>query len=121
MMNSILPTYLQIYFIILGSSIIRGISGSQLSEADLATIYDEIFVARVKWYNVGLALGVPVGTLEAIEAEPSVDIRLRKMLQTWLRQGQNQTWIVLAEVLGKATVGHTDLMHTLKNKYCSNL
>ena len=68
-----------------------------------------------------MALGVSAGTLDAIEVESNLDTRLRKMLQTWLRQGQNQTWTVLAEVLGKPTVGYTDLMRTLKTKYCSNL
>ena len=104
----------------LGSNIIKDVSGSQLSEADLPTIYDELFDIRVKWSNIGLALEVPVGTLDAIGLEPCVNTRLRKMLQTWLYQGQNRTWTVLAKVLGKPAVGRTDLMHKLEYKYCLN-
>ena len=47
------------------------LAGQQLSDKDLLNIMEELVDVRAKWYNIGLGLGVSVGTLNSIETEHS--------------------------------------------------
>ncbi len=74
-----------------------------------------MFEARVKWYEIGLSLRVPLDTLETIEAENrSVDNSFRKVIKYWLQQEDTErTWTVLAKVLKGKMVGRADIGNTL--------
>ena len=45
------------------------LAGQQLSEKDLLNIMEELDDVRAKWYNIGLGLGLSVGTLDALVAQ----------------------------------------------------
>ena len=85
--------------------------GSCLTVADLKDALEEVYDARSKWYNIGLQLELPLGTLDAIESEckSSLDYGCRKMLQRWLETGEIRTWRALADALGSELVGRKDL------------
>ena len=76
-------------------------AAAQLSDADLALVMAEVYAARAKWLDIGMALKIPYDKIECIEDEKvDADTGLRKMLLVWLRTGSKKTWRVLAEALG---------------------
>jgi len=44
-------------------------SGAPLGIADLATVINDTFPCRAKWYNLGIQLRVDVGTLDSIKVQ----------------------------------------------------
>ena len=42
---------------------------AQLSDADLALVFTEVYAARDKWPDIGLALKIPYDKIECIEGE----------------------------------------------------
>ena len=64
--------------------------------------------ARSLWFNIGLALGIDVGTLEAVRKDnrDQSDDCLKAMLMGWLRSAKpTPCWKALAEALKSITVG----------------
>ena len=98
-------------------------AGQQLSvNDDLAVLLEELINVRAKWYNIGVKLGVGVGTLNAIRAEcnNSSDC-LRETLAAWLRARPTPTtWSKVVEALNSAIVDEGVLATSLKRKYCSS-
>ena len=97
--------------------------GQQLSIDDLAALLEELINVRAKWYNIGMKLGVDVGTLNAIRAEcnDSSDC-LRETLAGWLKAcPTTTTWSKVVEALNSATVNEGTLATSLKHKYCSSI
>ena len=91
----------------------------ELSEADLGTVLNEVFDVRAKWYNIGLGLRVPAGTLDAIRGrfDDPADC-LRETLREWLRQAAPQpTWRALVEALRSRAVGEQQLARALEGRY----
>ena len=87
---------------------------AQLSDADLALVMTEIYAARAKWLEIGMALKIPYDKIECIEGENvDPDTGLRKMLLVWLRTGSKKTWRVLAEALGHGLVKDVNLMNSI--------
>lgn len=70
--------------------------------ADLATVLNDIFPCRAKWYNLGLQLRIDVGTLDSFKA-PYGDPgdQLREVMRTWLTTSDNPTWGAMAEALSE--------------------
>ena len=92
-------------------------NSNDLSDADLAVVMEMSFGASIKWYNIGLALGLHCTILDRIEADSvTADTCLRKMLVEWLHSGKNRTWRVLAEAMGKTSVGRLDLKEEILKK-----
>lgn len=60
-----------------------------------------LFAIRVKWYDIGIELGVKVATLDSIRSKYSDDGDcLREMLKEWLKSiSPSPTWTILAGVL----------------------
>ena len=78
-----------------------------LNEQDLDKVLREVFPAKAKWNFIGLALGVPIGEVQAIDGMGvDVDVKLMKTLAKWLQSGKNTTWKFLAEAMGAITVEH---------------
>lgn len=98
-------------------------AGQQLTIDDLRVIMKESNNVRAKWYNIGVQLGVPVGTLKAIEKQYLNDPTdcLRETLTTWLKTSfPSPTWTNIVEALRSSVVGETKLAAELEHKYCSS-
>ena len=96
-------------------------AGQQLSVDDLVVLLEELYNARANWYNIGMKLGVSVGTLKAIEKQYSDPSDcLRETLTTWLKScSPPPTWSKVVEALNSNAVGEGSLATNLKRKYCS--
>ena len=71
---------------------------------------------RAKWYNLGLELGIPAGTLEAIKQTNHhvVDDCFRETVLTWLKSYElRPSWSSLARSLRAAPVGLGELADQL--------
>lgn len=68
---------------------------------DLNEVLKAAWEWRARWYFIGLALKVSVGTLKAIELKNHYDPDrcLTDVLTDWLRQSEPSTWDALHEVL----------------------
>ena len=89
-------------------------AAAQLSDADLALVMAEVYAARDKWPDIGMALKIPYDKTECIEGENvDADTGLRKMLLVWLRTGSKKTWRVLAEALGHGLVKEVHLRNSI--------
>lgn len=78
-----------------------------LSPDDLVTVLTALLDVSADWYNIGLALGLTPGTLDAIKA-PGKEHKdcLRDMLNTWLRSSSlNCSWEGLRQALRSPIVG----------------
>ena len=71
-----------------------------------------------KWHNIGVQLGVSVGTLKAIEKQYLNDPSdcLRESLTTWLKSS-TPMWTNIVDTLN--VVGEVRLAADLEHKYCS--
>ena len=88
----------------------------RLNESDLGGVYRSVFLARARWYNIGLNLNIPIGNLEVYK-ELSADEALREVLKTWLRQtNPAPTWSRLIEALRSPTVGEYQLAQELERE-----
>jgi hypothetical protein len=70
----------------------------------------------VKWYNIGLKLGISVGTLDSISkaANQNPDGCLTAMIKDWLKNGQPKpSWPQLAKALKSCMVGYAQLAEEL--------
>ena len=88
-----------------------------LSEDQLGLIYTKLYNARPKWFNIGLNLGIPYSTLDAIKMQSSksetdvCEACLREMLYHRLHFGNKDslTWEDLCACLQAPTVGRNDV------------
>ncbi len=95
-------------------------SCNQLSESSLDLVYDYLSKASSDWYEIGICLGVPIGSLKAYKKDvDDVDTCLRKMLMEWLHEGHNRTWHFLAEVLSK--IVRPDLEKRIRTERCGDV
>ena len=83
-------------------------SASRLTQDDLKTIQDLVWPARSKWFQMGIQLGIDVGTLEAIRGnnhDQSEDC-FTDILTTWLRgRDPIPTWKSLVNALKSDVLG----------------
>ncbi len=90
-----------------------------LGPNDLATVLDELFEVRAQWNDIGLGLGVPPGTLEAIEQDhPSSKRRLTEVLKVWLNTLPDPSWESLVQALRRPLAGAETLANKLEMKFC---
>ena len=91
-----------------------------LSLDDLGTVRKELHEARTKWYDIGLELKVPVGTLESIEAQSDDPKKcLLEALKHWLKTvDPKPTWQVLVDALRSCVVEENQLANSLEEKHC---
>ena len=94
-------------------------TNDNLSDADIADVMEMAHETSMKWYNIGLALGLHCSILEGIEASAATTEKyLCKMLVMWLRTGSNRSWGVLAEAMGNKIVERPDLKEEILKKKC---
>ena len=88
----------------------------QLNDKDLSLVLNKTWDARSRWYHIGLALGIPTGTLDAVKkrCRDDPDECYTEMLKVWLRGVDPlPTWSALSKVLKSPSVGCGDLAEQL--------
>ena len=83
---------------------------------NLGDVLESVWEARVKWFNIGLKLGISVGTLNAIKKNNNQDPDdcLTAMLEYWLNNGKPKpSWAELAKALKSPMVGYAQLAEQL--------
>ena len=88
-----------------------------LSVDDLAPVQEAVWEGRAKWYNIGLALGLTAGTLDAIEQTKRhvTDQCFTETLKMWLKSELQPSWGGLAKALRTSPVGLGHLADQLPN------
>ena len=82
-------------------------------------ILEEIFPARLKSYNLGLKLKLPLDVVQVIHAktQPAED-HLREVIETFLNGvGSEPTWRVIVDALKSPTIKLQQLADTIENKH----
>ena len=82
---------------------------------DLAEVQSKVWEGRAKWYNIGLALKLTPGTLDAIRANHRfVEDCFSATLKKWLSVSKlHPSWSSLATALRDKTVGLQELAEQL--------
>ena len=94
--------------------------GPVLSVDDLRVVMKELNNVRAKWNNIGVQLGVSVGTLDAIKKQYSDPSDcLRETLTAWLKSSACNKWADVVDALN--VVGEARLAAELEHTYCSTL
>ena len=89
-----------------------------LTVDDLATVQAKVWEGRAKWYNIGLALKLTPGTLDAVQQTNHyvVDQCFTATLKEWLGKPElDPSWSGLATALKDSTVGLEDIAEQLPN------
>lgn len=87
--------------------------------ADLATVFNDTFPCRAKWYNVGIQLRVDVSTLDCIKVQYNdPGDQLREVVKTWLMTSKNSTWGAMIAALKSPVIDEALLATDLQQKYC---
>ena len=86
----------------------------------LGAVREELFKARTKWYDIGLALKVPVTTLDCIDSQfGNHSDKLRETLKVWLKTATEPSWQDVVGVLKRPVVGEPKLASNIEAKYCT--
>ena len=86
----------------------------------LGDVRAELFEARTKWYDIGLALKVPVTTLDSIEGQfGNHSDKLRETLKIWLKTATEPSWQDVVGVLKSPVVSEPKLASDIEAKYCT--
>ena len=95
-------------------------AGQQLSVNDLGVVLEALNKACVKWYNIGIKLGVEIDRLDVIKEQyDNPSDCLRETLKTWLKTYSSPTWSNIVDSLGSSVVGEVRLADDLEHKHCS--
>ena len=94
-----------------------------LSIDDLGVVNEASLDARIKWYEIGLELGISPDTLNAIkeESQSNSGTCLRNTLMYWLQNSTNRNWRALANAMSSRTVGRQDIADRILQKHAKNL
>ena len=86
----------------------------------LGIVRAELFKARTKWYDIGLALNVPVTTLDSIGGQfDNHSDKLREALKVWLKTATEPIWQNVVDVLKSPVVGEPKLASDIEAKHCT--
>ena len=86
----------------------------------LGDVRAELYEARTKWYDIGLALKVPVTTLDSTEGQfNNHSDKLREILKVWLKTATEPTWQDVVGVLKSPVVGEPKLASDIEAKHCT--
>ena len=80
----------------------------KLSIDDLQKVQDSTWDVRAKWFNIGLALGISAGTLDAVKKthQSDCDDCYTSVMKIWLRGvDPHPTWAALSDALKSTSVG----------------
>ena len=86
----------------------------------LGDVQEELYEARTKWYDIGLALKVSVTTLDSIGGQfDNHSDKLREALKDWLKTATEPTWQDVVDVLKRRVVGEPKLASNIEAKHCT--
>ena len=86
----------------------------------LGDVQEELYEARTKWYDISLALKVPVTTLDSIGGQfDNHSDKLRETLKVWLKTATEPTWQNVVDVLKRRVVGEPKLASDIEAKHCT--
>ena len=83
-----------------------------LTKKDLRVVRDFLYDVRLKWYNIGLELGIDSITLDEIQFTYNKDpgTCLRELIKVWLKQIDTPTtWEKIAEALRSPCIDEKEL------------
>ena len=97
-------------------SLILTLTDTKLTQEDTPTIYDKLFKARTKWFNIGLTLKVDNETLLSISIRhrDDPDKCLLEMIVYSLK-ACSLTWRDLCDCLRSPTVACNDVAAEIKS------
>ena len=91
----------------------------QLYTEDFQEVLSQLMKAINVWFELGLALGIPVETLEDIKCHTNRNNDgLIRMLTHWLKSSPSRTWRDICNGLRNCTVKHDVLANTIENGKC---
>ena len=87
-----------------------------LSLDDLSSVFEKLFKARTKWFEIGMKLTVDIETLNSIKRENQVDSQkcLLEMLAHRLQAGGSLTGRDLCDCLRSPIVGRNDVAYQIE-------
>ncbi len=92
-----------------------------LVSANLSKVLDLLISASIKWFVLGLQLGVSESHLKVIEQDHRIDgieVCLRKMISLWLSMiNPRPSWEGLVAALEKPSVGMFVLAKGIREEY----
>ena len=87
---------------------------------DLGVVREELYEARTKCYDIGLALKLPVATLDSIEGQfDNHSEKLREILKVWLKTATEHSWQDIVDVLKRRVVAEPKLASDIEAKHCT--
>ena len=90
-----------------------------LSSKDLRIVRNELFDAAMKWYDIGLEVGLECSTLDNIRDmyQDNKDC-LREMIKCFLNQvNPRPSWKIVVDALRSKAVNFGQLAETIENSY----
>ena len=86
----------------------------------MAAVRQVLFDIRAKWYHIGVELGLPVGTLDAIRTQfTDLTDCVTEMCSKWLKGTHpSPTWDDLIKAVESPFVGEKSLAQKLRKSYC---
>ncbi len=92
-----------------------------LRHNDLRAVLTELLPVCAEWYDIGLALDMSPGTLNAMKVGTYKEPKhcLRDMLSEWLSTSPDCSWEGLIAALKDPIVGHGALARQLETKHCT--
>ena len=90
-----------------------------LTKDDLFDIQENLWDARSKWRNIGLAIKIRHPDLDVIDQDNrDVDAKFQSMILLWLKNGRDCTWATLCKGLEARSVGLSDLAARIRSEKC---
>ncbi|XP_064387204.1 uncharacterized protein LOC135335598 isoform X4 [Halichondria panicea] len=121
------------------SVMVEALRGPSVERGDLADVIEKEFIlsllprsltltvistvlqrVRAKWFELGVALGLPDETLQVIKKNHHATgdrARFTKMLEVWLQSSPNPTWSDLVEALRSPAINRPDIAAEIEDKY----
>ena len=91
----------------------------QLTSEDLSEVRGALYEVRAKWYDIGIELKLPIGTLKTIKKDnPQANDCLTEMCIQWLNHNSCPSWEDLTKALESPPVGEKHMAQQLRDKYC---
>ncbi len=93
-----------------------------LRPGDLRAVLTQLLPVCADWYDIGLALDMSPGTLDAMKVGTYKEPKhcLRDVLKEWLSTSPDPSWEGLVAALKDPIVGKGALARQLETKYCSH-
>ena len=86
-------------------TLLQGDEQLSIPHLKLRDVIHKMWNARTKWYFIGIQFNIADSDLDAIEADSKdVDEKLRKMIESWLKTGENCNWEAVDDALKNPTV-----------------